>query len=1037
MTRSAPRVVARYGLTETARVIEDLRVVRLVIDGVAEADAEPVLAALSRSGRPEMAVAALAALVRAMSESGDSDELLAALRYSVGFRGRLLGVLGGSGTLGDHLVAHPAQWRMLLDPETESGTPSESSETWFAAVTAHQCRRVLAEAVDLEPSGEPCSGTVGARPTVTGPGAVVALRVAYRELLLLIAAADLAPTVESGLWQPSVRAVGRALTDLADALLQTALAVAAAELPAGVTPTRLGVVAMGKCGAVELNYVSDVDVIFIADHVQPTAVGNAEEIPQLPDETAMLATATALSSGMMRICGQVAWEVDASLRPDGKAGPLVRGPAGHRAYYQKWAQTWEFQALLKARPAAGDPELGAEFVAITRPGVWSAARRESFVADVQAMRRRVEDAIPAADRDRELKLGAGGLRDVEFAVQLLQLVHGRADDSLHTPGTLDALDALIDGGYVGRDDGAELAEAYAFLRRVEHLLQLQRLRRTHRLPVDEADLGWLARADGYAGSGTADAVERFSSERLRHAATIRRLHEKLFYRPLLTAVAAVPTEELRLSPDAAATRLGALGFAQPAAALRHIASLTEGVSRRAAIQRTLLPVLLGTFSDSADPDTGLLSYLQVSDALAETPWYLRLLRDEGLVAQRLAALLGESRLVASLLQRAPEVLRLLVDDELLMSVRPSDVATALLSRSERADDAAGAAGAARSARRHEMLRLACADLLGLIDTAGVSSGLTTVAEATVEAALRMATRQCEAERGGCAARLSVIGMGRLGGAELGYSSDADVMFVVAAKSGADPHAAVTDATAIADLLTRLLSRPSPDPPLEIDAGLRPEGRNGPQVRSVESYSQYWERFAEPWERQALLRARPVAGDVGLGEAFVAAADRFRYPVGGLPARDVTEIRRIKARMDNERLPRGADPTTHTKLGRGGLADVEWTIQLLQLRHGAEVAGLRTTHTLGAIEAAREAELMTEDDARALTAGWIAATRARNAIMLVTGRAGDQLPSHGRVLAGIARACGYPAATDPGVFVDDYRRAARRARSVVDRLFDRG
>jgi glutamate-ammonia-ligase adenylyltransferase len=1011
MTRPASRALARYGLSDDARVGEDLRTAGLAADGAADPGAEPVLAALSRTGRPELAVAGLAGLVRAL-RSGGADraaELLGMLRSRDGFRGRLLGVLGGSATLGDHLVSHPESWRALVEDRAGAG---------FVGF-----RDTLAAAVGADPR-------LAGPPSVTGRAAVAALRSAYRDRLLLIAAADLAPTVEPSLVAPGVRTVGRALSDLADALLQTALAVASAELPAAAAPARLGVVAMGKCGAVELNYVSDVDVIFVADH--PAGPPGA---PGERDETAMLATATVLASSLMRICGQAAWEVDASLRPDGKAGPLVRTPAGHQAYYQRWAHTWEYQALLKARPAAGDPALGQEFLEITRPGVWSAAGRESFVPDVQAMRRRVEDAIPVADRDRELKLGAGGLRDVEFAVQLLQLVHGRADETLRAPATLDALDALIDGGYVGREDGAELSQAYAFLRRVEHLLQLQRLRRTHRLPTDPAELRWVARTAGYAASGTADAVELFTADRLRHAATVRRLHEKLFYRPLLTAVAAVPTDELRLSPDAAASRLAALGFAMPGAALRHIATLTEGVSRRAAIQRTLLPVLLGTFADSSDPDAGLLSYLQVSEALAGTPWYLRLLRDEGLVAQRLAALLGESRLVGTLLQRAPEVLRLLVDDAGLVGVRSAEVAAALLARAERADDAPAAAGAARSSRRHEMLRLACADLLGLLDVAGVSAGLTSIAEATVQAAYLAARRQVTADRGGPAARLAIIGMGRLGGAELGYSSDADVLFVAAPEPGADPHETIADATAVADLLTRLLGRPSPDPPLEIDAGLRPEGRSGAQVRTVESYAQYWERFAEPWERQAMIRARPIAGDAEVGAGFVLAADRFRYPEAGLAPRDVTEIRRIKARVDAERLPRGADPTTHTKLGRGGLADVEWTIQLLQLRHGGALPQLRTPHTLAAIEAARDSGLVTAEDAAALAGGWTAATRARNAIMLVTGRAGDQIPSHGRVLAGVARACGYPASADPGVFVDDYRRATRRARAAVDRLFD--
>ncbi len=655
MSRPASRALARYGLPDDSRVADDLRTAGLAEDGLADAGAEPVLAALSRTGRPDLAVAALAGVVRALRTGARSTdpaaELLRALRTSVGFRGRLLGALGGSATLGDHLIAHPEQWLLLRDDRAgrrvgdgrAEGVGLDPSRWWFTVATSpSRFHRALARAVGLDPEGDPCTGTAGTHPMITGPPAVAALRIAYRERLLLIAAADLAHTVEPSLTAPGVAAVSRALSDLADALLQAALAVAAAELPATAAPARLGVLAMGKCGAVELNYVSDVDVIFIAD--RPAAVGS---------ETAMLASATALASSMMRICGQVAWEVDASLRPDGKAGALVRTPAGHRAYYQKWAHTWEFQALLKARPAAGDLALGREFMDITRPGVWSAAQRESFVADVQAMRRRVEDNIPAADRERELKLGAGGLRDVEFAVQLMQLVHGRGDEALRTPATLDALDALIAGGYVGRDDGAELAEAYAFLRRVEHLLQLQRLRRTHRLPSDPGELLWLARAAGYAGSGTVDGVEMFTAERLRHAAAVRRLHEKLFYRPLLTAVAAVPTEELRLSPAAATSRLAALGFAAPAAALRHIAALTEGVSRRAAIQRTLLPVLLGTFADSADPDAGLLSYLQVSDALAETPWYLRLLRDEGSVAQRLAGLLGESRLVASLLAAGP------------------------------------------------------------------------------------------------------------------------------------------------------------------------------------------------------------------------------------------------------------------------------------------------------------------------------------------------------------------------------------------------
>ncbi|TKV60519.1 bifunctional [glutamine synthetase] adenylyltransferase/[glutamine synthetase]-adenylyl-L-tyrosine phosphorylase [Nakamurella flava] len=1029
MTRPASRSPARWGLPNSDRAHADLATTGLFVDDRPAPGAEEVLAAISRSGRPEYALLGLSRLSQALSTDRPADErpaLLDALRDNARFRGRLIGVLGGSTALTDHLVAFPEDWRLLL---TES--PTERLADPIALLAA------LGAAVGIDPAEPPCTGTEGARARLTGGKAIAALRRAYRSQLLVIAAHDLAPAVEATLPTTALPAVCQALSDLADATLQVGLSVAAAELPAAAAPARLSVIAMGKTGAKELNYISDVDVVFCADF--PPARPDADFPPvsddQPRDEGRMLATATQLASGLMRVCGAAAWEVDAALRPEGKAGALVRTPASHAAYYVKWAETWEFQALLKARPAAGDPDLGRQYMEVIAPGVWSAAGRESFVADVQAMRRRVEANIPDHLRSRELKLGAGGLRDVEFAVQLLQLVHGRTDPDLRLPGTLMALRSLIRGGYVGRTDGAEMAAAYTFLRRAEHRIQLQRLRRTHLLPDDSTDLEWLARSDGYAAAGSSTASEIFTAERVRHAAAVRRLHEKLFYRPLLDAVAAVDEGELRLSPEAAHARLAALGFRAPDAALRHIAALSNGVARRAAIQRTLLPVLLEYFADSPDPDGGLLAYRQLSEDLADTPWYLRLLRDEVTVAHRLATLLGGSKLIANLLNRAPEVLRLLVDDAALLEPEPETVASALIARAGRATSARAKVDAARAARRHELVRLACGDLLGLISVENIGRGLTSVAESAIRVALDAAIEQVSGERGGFRARIAVIGMGRMAGAEMGYGSDADVMYVAEPVDGQEWEGARQDATAAIDLMGRLLVRPTPDPPLDIDANLRPEGRNGPMARTLDSYRVYWEKFAAAWERQALVRARPIAGDVDLGVAFLAAADAFRYPEGGLSQKDVIEIRRIKARVDTERMPRGADRTTHTKLGRGGLGDIEWTVQLLQLQHGHEVPGLRTPSTLQALAAAEEAGLLDASDAVALKTGWLTAAQVRNAIMLVKGKPDDQIPRSGRDLIAVARAIGYPADGDPGEFVDDYRRATRRARKVVDRLFD--
>jgi glutamate-ammonia-ligase adenylyltransferase len=282
--------------------------------------------------------------------------------------------------------------------------------------------------------------------------------------------------------------------------------------------------------------------------------------------------------------------------------------------------------------------------------------------------------------------------------------------------------------------------------------------------------------------------------------------------------------------------------------------------------------------------------------------------------------------------------------------------------------------------------------------------------------------------------LAIVGMGRLGGGEMGLGSDADVLFVHRPRAGADDGAASAAANAVAHTLRRLLGEAGPDPAFEVDADLRPEGRQGPLVRSLSAFREYYERWVSVWEVQSLLRAVPVAGDEALGAEFVALIDPIRYPTGGLTDDQVAEIRRIKARVERERLPRGADPATHTKLGRGGLSDVEWTVQLLQLQHAAEVPALRTPATVEGLAALTDAGLLDSEQADALSAAWELATRSRNAIFLVRGRPSDQLPRPGVELVGVARACGYGPDLDAGQFLEDYRRTTRHARAVVEQVF---
>jgi glutamate-ammonia-ligase adenylyltransferase len=538
-----------------------------------------------------------------------------------------------------------------------------------------------------------------------------------------------------------------------------------------------------------------------------------------------------------------------------------------------------------------------------------------------------------------------------------------------------------------------------------------------------------------------DPAADFDEEWRRHARQVRRLHEKLFYRPLLDAVARLPSEAARLTPAEARARLEALGYVDPAGALRHIDALTSGVSRRAAIQRTLLPVLLGWFADAAEPDAGLLAFRQVSEALGSSPWYLRLLRDETKAAERMAHVLASSRYATGLLLRAPEAVAIFGNDAELNPRSLTGLRAEMMAAIQRyEDDAEAAVTAVRSVRRRELLRTSSADVLGVSGPAGAAlaatgEALTDITRASLQAALAVALRKVSAElRRPPPTRFAVIAMGRFGGHECGYGSDADVLFVHDPLPGRPEKEASDAAHAVAAELRRLLMLPVPDPALIVDADLRPEGRQGPLVRTLASYRAYYRRWSAPWEAQALLRAEFGAGDEDLGARFTRMIAEFRYPLDGISLAGVREIRRIKARMEAERIPRGADRARHVKLGPGGLSDVEWTVQLLQLQHAHAVPALRTTRTGAAMAAAVQAGLLAAEDAAQLTAAWELAARIRNAIVLVGGRPGDTLPAKHSELTAVARLLGYPPGDAAQALEQDYRRAARHARAAMERLF---
>ena len=1003
----------------------------------------------------------------------------------------LFRLLGASQAVGDFLYRHPQTIDPLFDTDTVRGetelvatehpetvldtaeidTPNKTPERAQKSPLPQSAplntpyRIRLLHAVGADPDAE----RPRARTELTGKDGYVALRVAYRAELAKIALIDVCSPDPVEL----MPTIGRHLADLAAAALEAALAIARTEVAEGAggglcaAPARgasvdaldLAIIGMGKCGARELNYISDVDVVYVIAPAPASDLPEGVE-PLTEQECAQIGTELvhALTKAIMAPAPEPPlWEVDANLRPEGKDGPLVRTVESYVSYYKRWAENWEFQALLKARPVAGSAHLGRRFAHAIDPFVWDSAARESFVESVQAMRARVTDNIPPAQVEQQIKLGPGGLRDIEFTVQLLQLVHGRTDPTVRTKSTIESLEALTGSSYISRADAQTFALYYKKLRLLEHRIQLSQLRRTHLMPAKEQERRALARSlVSPERLGTLSAEQMYKAwQKLKR--NVRSLHERVFFRPLLAAVSTLSRDEVVLTESAAQDRLAALGYRDPRGAMRHIQALTSGVSRRAEIQRHLMPVLLGWFADGVDADAGLLGFRIVSESLGTTSWYLRMLRDSPAAAERLCHILSSSRYITDLLEDAPTSITWLDKVADLQPLGAAALKAEIASLLSRHDDSAEAMRAVRYLRRREILRIAMGDALNLLGVQQVCTGLATVDECTIGAALALAEREEitakereeaagireipeEEPKNPLLTEIAVIAMGRLGGAENGFGSDADVMFVHRPVEGSGEEEAQSQANRIVNRLMQLIKQPvrpaiRAERPLEVDADLRPEGKQGALVRSLDSYRAYYERWAETWEFQALLRARPIAGSEELGRAFIELIDPYRYP-REFTAEQAQQVRRMKARVEHERMPHGADRTRQLKLGRGGLSDVEWLVQLIQLQHAHEVQGLRTTSTLEALNAAVEANLVAAEDAEVLRDAWLLATKIRGGNVLRGVRQSDLLPTLRDALEAVARWSGYT----PGSarqLEEDYLRVTRNARKVYERIFFEG
>ncbi|MDR3709966.1 MAG: hypothetical protein P4L33_16845 [Capsulimonadaceae bacterium] len=749
------------------------------------------------------------------------------------------------------------------------------------------------------------------------------------------------------------------ISDFAEACVRVALEIS--EIDRG-----FAVIAMGKLGGRELNYASDIDLIFVHDDTlaQPEAIKMAEAVRDT------LAHAT--PAGFV-------FRVDLRLRPEGRFGPISRSISACRAYYESWAETWERQALLKARLVAGDERVGGEFLRIAEKFVFAKHVQAEFVEEIRANKRMLERQTARHEEAlTNVKQGIGGIRDVEFAVQLLQLLAGGKHPELRTGNTIDALSRLAAHGLISGDERQLLAESYLFLRNVEHRLQILDERPVRNIPVaNSLELTKFARRLSYP-SGDA-----FMEDYRRHTVRVHRLFKEIFDggagdgSPAASIELADGDETRDLlhtirdpaSEQALQEILRSYGFRNVHDALEILRRSTLGTNygefipaaREGFIQ--IAPALLESASASGDPDEALRGMDRLAEAAPSRAALYRSLADEPEMLRRLSLFAAKAPFLWEVILGHMEYLDLLSDDgEVERAVAPPEFAGENTAR-----DLA-------SYIRRERLRIGARDLWEITTTQEVTEDITRLAEETLAFALRMPGYEDVAQS------LAIVGMGKLGGRELGYGSDLDVLWVL--EEGGDYGRAGQLATAITSLLTEGMKAHGIH--WETDARLRPDGRVGSLVRTVSDYEAYYVGGgADAWEFQALIKARAVAGNPDVGAAFEELAERLVYAAPIKPDQ-IASMRHMKGRIERERCKDRRD----LKLGPGGLSDVEWVAQLLQWRHGLRWRKARTPNTLAALSALRDAGMLRQDDWETLSETYVTLTRTRNRLWLRDGRGTD-------------------------------------------------
>ena len=914
---------------------------------------------------------------------------------------KLFFLLGSSAFLSDVLIRDGGSWPILFLRQIE--TPMKTA--------AEHLR-------ELEPA---------IKKTASFADFCAALRRHKQREYLRIGARDLMASV-------TMEETVRELTALAETALDAAYRFSRAEVekdygalnrPGTEKPNRFVVIGMGKLGGGELNFSSDVDVIFLYEDDEGESSGGSKGKVGPREFFSAIGRKIIHAMGDITEDGFV-FRIDLRLRPLGANGPLVQSVDSAMLYYESWGQCWERAAMIKARPVAGAIELGSEFLKGLEPFIYRRYLDYTTVDELRHMKERIEnELLTGDDKARNLKLGYGGIREVEFFTQALQLVNGGYEPSLRGPSTLPALAELAKLKFISIEERDKLTEAYRFLRQAEHKVQIVQEGHVHSIPEGKDEEQAYARRMGYTRKGKLGERELFWRDHRRYTNSVRNTFDRLFYSAQkdienegASAEGAIWND---LDNQAVITKqLAGVGFTDPVKAYENLLDVRDGEvysppsPKRLKVMRSLGPALIAEIAKSGAPDQALFNLANFSHRIGGRTGFLTLLAEKPETMRLLITLFADSQFLTDLFLNRPELIDTLIRVDLTRIDKPKDAMLAELRHNlGAADDIEGKLNVLRRYKNEEFIRIGLHDLGGSSEFLTVLRQLSDLAEACLQAALDLALAELSEKFGAVPnGHFAVIGGGKIGAREIDYNSDLDLVFIYDAADDAQTLGGTQGRLPAHEFYVRIgqrlptyLSAPTEEGiAYKIDMQLRPSGKAGPVVCSLDAYREYHKNTAQLWERQALIKTRFIAGDAALGRAVERVIEQCAY-VAGLTQEGVGEIHRLRMRMEHELA--GEDETRfNLKKGRGGLVDIEFLTQMLQLAHGHRLAGLRQRETLAALKALGARRYLKPQEYRLLADGYLFLRRLDHRLRLERDQSIDAFDAEPGRLDGIAKALGY-------------------------------